>query len=331
MKLPVVIKPSPLVLIRRIIEVEVVVSIILFFVSFLTNYEELYRQTPLISIFRYDIFLVVAASIMQLIITLLVFFWWNNEEYRIKEKEIIRRRGMFFDRQNSTLLKKVSEVEFKRNPLEFLLGYGTIVVHLSPGEKPMYIRSVDNAEVYANIIKDVVDQALTRGNSYKNSKTSILDLILEGEHSRLELKQTFRWDGKRNVTSKDLEKAVMKTVAAFLNTEGGQLLIGISDNGNIHGLEDDYKSLTRKDRDGFENAFNQSMKNMIGAEFRQYVGLSFEQIEEKEVCVISVEPSPKPVFLRVNDKEEEFFIRTGNTTSPLKVSQVNSYIESHWK
>jgi membrane protein YdbS with pleckstrin-like domain len=331
MKLPVVIKPSPLVLIRRIIGVEIVVSLILFFISFIANYEEIYESTPLGSAIRYDIFLVVATSVIQLIITLLIFFWWNNEEYRIKEKEIIRKRGMFFDKQNSVLLKKISEVEFKRNPLEFLLGYGTIVLHLSPLEKPMYIRSVDNAEVYANVIKDAVDDALAyHSNGLENGKASALDLILEGEHARLEMKQTFRWDGKRKITSKELEKAVMKTVAAFLNTDGGQLLIGVADNGNIFGLEDDFKSLTRKNHDGFENAFNQSFKNMLGAEFRQYVGVRFESIEDKDVCIVDVEQSPKPVFLDAGNGEEQFFIRTGNTTSALKMSEVNSYIATKW-
>lgn len=329
MKLPVVIKPSPLVLLRRIIEVEIIVSIILFIISFITSYEELYSQTPLEAVIRYDLFLFITASVMQLIITLFVFLWWNREEYRVKEKEIIYRKGMFSDKQSSTLLRKVTEVEFKRSPVEFLLGYGTIIVHLSPGERPLHIRNIDNAEVYANIIKDVVDQALTK-KTVKETRASILDLILEGEHKELEFKQTFRWDGKRKITSKDLEKAVMKTVAAFLNTDGGTLLIGVADNGDIHGLEEDYMSLVRKDRDGFENHFNTMLKNMIGAEFRQYVQVDFEKVEDKDICVVRVEKSPKPVYMKVHNGDEEFFIRTGNTTSPLKLSEANSYIESHF-
>jgi predicted HTH transcriptional regulator len=158
----------------------------------------------------------------------------------------------------------------------------------------------------------------------------ILDLVLEGESSKLELKQTFRWDVKLKDTNKALEKAVIKTVAAFLNSDGGNLIIGVDDSGSIYGLEDDYNSLVRKDRDGFENHFNQVIKNMIGAEFRRYIDLSFEKIEDKDVCLVSVSPSPKPVYVTVNG-DEEFFIRTGNTTSPLKVSEVNSYIETRWQ
>ena len=154
--------------------------------------------------------------------------------------------------------------------------------------------------------------------------------MLEGEHSQLELKQTFRFDGKLKDVNKILEKAVMKTIAAFLNSEGGSLIIGVTDNGKMYGLEDDYSTLVRKDRDGFENHFNLIMKNMMGAEFRQYVKCSFEKIEEKDICLVEVEPSQKPVYMKANG-DEEFFIRTGNTTSQLKISEVNSYIETHWK
>jgi len=329
MKFPVVIRQSPLVLVRRIIGVEILFSIIIFGLSFVTNYEELFAKTVGQFLTRYDLFVFILASAVQFFITLIVFFFWQSEEYRIKEKEISLRGGIFSTKEKSILLKNISSVEYKRSPLEILLSYGTIVIYTSGNEKPFYIRSVETAEIYANIIKDAVDRSLSREMD-SGKKLSILDLILEGEHARLELKQTFRFDIKEKNASKLLEKSVMKTVTGFLNSDGGNLIIGVTDNGKIYGVEEDYKTLVRKDRDGFENHFNQTLKNMIGAEFRQYVTLSFEKIEEKDVCLIEVEASPKPVYMKANG-EEGFFIRTGNTTSPLKVSEVNSYIGSHWE
>lgn len=328
MKFPIVLKKSPLVLIRRIVEVEFLVSVALFILSFLVNYEQLYA-IAIGSRFRYDIFLVLAASIIQLVITIGVFLLWHGEEYRIKEKEILHKYGLFFSKEQSILLKIVQSVEYKRSPLEFLLGYGTIIIHSSNSEKPFQIKSVESAEIYVNLIKDAVDRALDRPTD-SSKKLSIFDLILEGENSHLELKQTFRWDIKQKDTSKALEKATLKTISAFLNTDGGSLIIGVTDNGGIYGLEDDYKSLVRKDRDGFENHFNQVLKHTIGSEFRQYIEFSFETLEEKDVCLIEVRPSPKPVYLKTNG-DEEFFIRTGNTTTPLSLSETNSYIDSHWK
>ena|SRR3989344_2694858 len=328
MRSPVVIKQSPLTLIRRIVEVEIIISILLFIASFLTNYEHLYQSLIIGRLLRYDIFLFVGASVIQLVVTVLVFFVWQAEEYRIKEKEIIHRRGFFGSKERSIMLRNITEVEYKRSPLEFLLGYGTIILRTNGGNKEFPIRSIDQAEIYANIIKEAVDAALGRPQLEKK-RLQVLDLILEGEHSKLEFKQTFRWDGKRNISNKDLEKAVMKTIAAFLNSSGGIILIGVTDRGMIHGMEEDYNSLIRKDRDGFENHFNQTLRHMIGAEFRQYVNIIFERIDERDVCVVLASPAPKPVYLKVNDTEE-FFIRTGNTTSPLKISEVNSYIATKW-
>jgi len=329
MKYPIVIKQSPLVLIRRIIEMEILISIFLFLASFLTNYEQLYRTFTFGRILRYDIFLFVAASVIQLLITVLVFFYWHSEEYRVKEKEIMYRRGFLVSRENSVLLKNVLSVEYKRSPLEFFLGYGTIILKLNNSNETFAIRSIDQAEIYANVIKETLYLVLERPLESRK-KLSVLDLILEGEHRRLEFKQTFRWDLKKKVINKDLERSAMKTIAAFLNSGGGNLLIGIADNGSIYGLSDDIKTLVRKDNDGFENHFNQVFKATIGAGFREFVDVSFEKIEENEVCLVEVRGSKKPAFLRVNG-DEEFFIRTGNTTTPLKVSEVNSYIESHWR
>ncbi len=329
MKFPVIIKQSPLVLLKRIVEVEVTMSAIILLVSYFANYQELFQKSFIGDILRYDLFLVLVTAIVQLIVTFGTFILWHNEEYRVKEKEITHRDGFIFVKEHSVLLKTVQSVEYKRNPLELLLNLGTIVIRSQGLPKPFYIRSIDSAEIYCNIIKDVVDRALLRP-AESQKKLSILDLILEGEHSQLELKQTFRWDGKNKVTSKVLEKAVMKTVAAFLNTNGGSLIVGVTDNGKIHGLEEDYNSLTRKDRDGFENHFNQVLKNMMGAEYRQYVSVSFETIEEKDVCLIEVIPSPKPVYMLANGDGEEFFIRTGNSTSTLSLSKTHDYIETHW-
>ncbi len=329
MKFPIIIKQSPLILVRRIIEIELVTAVGLFAISFIANYEEIYRTFFGNIFLRYDIFLFVVGALMQLFITVFIFFAWHAEEYRIKENEILHRKGIFFTKERSILLSSVLMVEYKKSFLEFLLNYGTISLSTVSSDKTFTIRSVEAAEIYANVIKNLIDKNGAKDEQLKNT-LSILDLVLEGEHAKLEFKQTFRWDIKKNATNKDLEKAVIKTIAAFLNSSGGSLVIGVSDNGKITGLAQDYASLLRKDRDGFENHFNQVLKQLVGAEFRQYISVSFESIEEKDVCLIKVDPSPKPAYVSYNETEE-FFIRTGNTTTALSVRETHSYIESHWQ
>lgn len=159
---------------------------------------------------------------------------------------------------------------------------------------------------------------------------NIKDIIRQGEHEQLEFKTSFRWDVNKDQVNKELERSVMKTVTAFLNSQGGSLIIGLSDTGQVHGLESDFASLVKQNFDGFENHFNNLFVSMIGPEFRRHVKLSLHNINDKSVSLVEVDRAHKPAYLKT-DKGEDFFIRTGNATTPLKVSQVSSYISSQWR
>ena len=163
-----------------------------------------------------------------------------------------------------------------------------------------------------------------------NEEKGIEEIIKSGEHEKLEFKTSLRWDIKQNMVNKELEKAVMKTVAAFLNSDGGHLLIGVDDGGEPVGLENDIATLVRQNADGFENHFNNIFNSMIGAEFRRFVKLKFDSVNGKVVCLANVEPSHKPAYLKTGDGEN-FYIRTGNVSTPLKMSEVATYVSSWWQ
>lgn len=158
-------------------------------------------------------------------------------------------------------------------------------------------------------------------------KNDIGEILKSGEHEKLEFKTSLRWDMKRGQVNKELERAVMKTITAFLNSEGGNLLIGVDDKGQLIGLENDIASLPKPNTDGFENHFNNLFNGMIGPEFRRMVKLEFNNINGKTVCLIDIEPGHKPAYLKTGDGED-FYIRTGNVTTPLKMSEVTAYVAS---
>lgn len=161
-------------------------------------------------------------------------------------------------------------------------------------------------------------------------ENDIREIIRSGEGEKLEFKTSLRWDSKRNQVNKELEKAVMKTVAAFLNSEGGHLVLGVDDKGGPVGLESDFASLPKSSADGFENHFNNLFNTMVGPEFRRLVKLKFDNLGDKTVCLVGVESSRKPAYLKTGDSED-FYIRTGNVTTPLKMSEVATYISSWWQ
>lgn len=321
MKYPVIIKRSPLALIKNIVLIEFLAGFLLVVSVYLTNYEKFYRVV-FGGLIRYDYFLVAGASLLQLVLTLAIFLRWHNENYELREKEIIRKKGILATTQTFFPLKDVKSVSFKQGLFEKLTNCGTVIVD------NFRLRNIENGEVLADTIKSLVERIGAK-DLENSQKLSVLDLILNGENYHLEFKQSLRWDLRQNIVNKDLEKTAMRTVASFLNVEGGNLLLGVADNKTVAGLEQDYQSLPRQDRDGFENHFNHIFNTMVGPRFRPFVKLNFEKVNNRDVCLVSVSPSDSPVYLKANSAEE-FFIRTGNAVTALPMSETQNYIKSRW-
>ncbi len=156
------------------------------------------------------------------------------------------------------------------------------------------------------------------------------ELLTAGESPILEYKSTLRWDLRKETVNTTLQKVVAKTVAGLMNFEGGTLLIGVADDGSVLGIDKDLQTLKRGDRDGFEQALLNTLHEYLGPEFIQHIRVSFEEHETHTVCIVQVEPSPKPVYL--TDKGSvEFYVRAGNTTRPLDVQATHDYINMHWE
>ena len=80
----------------------------------------------------------------------------------------------------------------------------------------------------------------------------LIEMIEAGENSEVEFKTTLRYDVKQKITNKKLEEVILKTIAAFSNASGGTLIIGVDDEMNIIGLENDYRTLNSGTKDEFE-------------------------------------------------------------------------------
>jgi len=122
----------------------------------------------------------------------------------------------------------------------------------------------------------------------------------------------------------------MKNIAGFMNAKGGAVLIGVNDDGQVLGLDPDYQSIKKPDSDGFENVFNMAFNKMIGVEYRRFVDVTFPSIDGKEICVVSVRPSLQPAYLQARGNET-FYLRAGNASVPLTVSQAARYVQEHFR
>ncbi|NEK17633.1 DUF262 domain-containing protein [Rhizobium leguminosarum] len=164
---------------------------------------------------------------------------------------------------------------------------------------------------------------------------SLEDMIAEGENEEVEFKQTLRWDIKQGNVNKELEGVIMKTIAAFANAQGGTLLVGVADNGDIAGLDSDYKSLNGGNRDKFELHLKTLIINTFGEAFAATkVKLSFPDLDEKEICRIEILPANKPIYIRLADKggaaQDRFYVRNGNSSREMSGDQAITYIKERF-
>jgi len=157
----------------------------------------------------------------------------------------------------------------------------------------------------------------------------IINLITQEEGAHLEFKSSLRYDRDTKQRNQALEMVVLKTICAFMNAEGGTLLIGLSDDNQVIGIDEDYTIIKGHNRDGFQNLLMSMVSNSIGNYYRQYVDVVFHNVLGKDLCQVNVSASMKPAYL-TNKGKQEFFVRTGNNSRPFKISEATEYIGTRW-
>jgi hypothetical protein len=200
---------------------------------------------------------------------------------------------------------------------------------------------LENYEKFLDARREILAKELNdflKGITETKSVSSPLspeDVIAEGEHGGLEFKSSLRWDMEEACVNRAIENAVLKSISAFNNAEGGKLLIGVRDDGTVLGLDSDYTSL-EGDKDLFERHLRALINKRWGNDYGpQLVNLSFPKIGETEICIVDVKKGKKPLYFADADKNgqksEKFFIRSGNASIPIdSLAQVASYVKEHF-
>lgn len=166
-------------------------------------------------------------------------------------------------------------------------------------------------------------------------RPSIQELIEQGENFNVELKTTLRWDVREQKVNRALEEVILKTIAGFSNVEGGILLIGVNDGGEIEGLEADYATVKGGNKDGFELHLLNLVTSAYGSELATTgIRVSFPSIDDKEICMVEIRPGHKPVYTEITDKNgmkvKKFFVRRGNSSHELSLTEISDYIATRF-
>lgn len=156
------------------------------------------------------------------------------------------------------------------------------------------------------------------------------EIVKKGENNFVEFKSTLRFCLREQKSMKYIEHSIAKTICAFLNSEGGTLFVGIDDAGEILGLAKDFDSFGKKNsKDAFLLHFDQIIKNFLGNEFNADIRSQFVQVNYKDVFIIEVSASNKPVYLHADGKQE-FFVRGSASSQPYSMREAVEYIGKHW-
>jgi Putative DNA-binding domain len=204
-----------------------------------------------------------------------------------------------------------------------------MIAHLYGLTEEEFIHILSTFPLIEQSVKDAALDAY-RESAPKPGDQEIAALIAKDESGTLEFKSSARWDFNQGKQSKTIEDVVVKTVAAFLNTDGGDLIIGADDDHNVLGLSHDYKLFGKKDRrDAYWNFLTTLLLDHLGKDKSDLIKIAIHDVAGQDVARIAVKASPKPVFVK-EDKYEHLYIRAGNSTRLLTTKEAIDYCQMHW-
>ena len=211
---------------------------------------------------------------------------------------------------------------------------GALTGRLSTNEQFAF-ELLDNSELRAALVEEYRPDIYKRARVARQRTCPIGDLIQpDGETRFLEYKSTLRWDVQKAEKASYLEDSVVKTIAGFANSRyGGTLLVGVADDGPIHGLDDDYATFSKRGERGDRDLWGQHLKNLLdrlGKSAASLVDWEFFTIDGQDICRISIEPSDHPVY-ETKGGEPVFWWRTPVSTDAVRDSnQRDLLIARRW-
>jgi len=234
--------------------------------------------------------------------------------------------GQMMERlDDDTALDAAARVNTRENVrLAFDQKVEHVIQEIVDSNFDLYKRITDD-RAFGDALKNFLFDQYLRGHR------SAEELIQRGESKTLEFKSTLRWSLKEDrQDDKSVTHAALKTIAAFLNTEGGDLLIGVSDDGSIVGIERDQL----ENDDKFMRHLSQVVRNGLGDRAGTCIDPKTQIVQGKTVCVVSCQRSPEPVFLKWKGLEKtpdgDFFVRSGPGTVKLAPESGQEFVRTRF-
>jgi hypothetical protein len=157
------------------------------------------------------------------------------------------------------------------------------------------------------------------------STIDVTELIVAGEGDAIEFKSTLRTNLHTGQHDDKMQLAILKTIAGFLNAKGGTLLIGVSDSGDVLGLDAD--GFPSEDKMGLHLV--NLMKDRMGEVFMPYVHYHFEDEDGGRVLAVRCDKGPKAAFVK-DGSIQRFYVRGGASTQELQGGSIPEYCKQRF-
>jgi len=215
-------------------------------------------------------------------------------------------------------LARLGDAEIEKSEQDGLLQLKKELVSKDGTINELKARYEEMERFYQNRIKTI--EAQIAANDFASQ-------IEHGETAHLEFKSTLRWNMHRKAFGKEIENEVLKTVVAFCNTNGGELLIGVADDGSILGVADD----RFKNNDKFLLHLGNLLADRVLPSIVQFVDYEMVDIEAKSICRVKCKLSTREVWLKPDkNSPAQFFVRHGSSSTQLDGPEAVVYIRDHF-
>lgn len=260
----------------------------------------------------------------------------NRFDYSLAQE--ITNRAILTSTENRTKSAKYAEVYLSQVKEQFP---NALKLQCIPENESLW--KIENYKEFLQARREILTERL---NYFLNNisitredikaEIDLDELIQSGEQGFLEFKSSMRWNVRESRQDKKMEEIILKSIAAFNNSEGGKLLIGVADSGEILGLQDDFNTLKEANKDHFELHLRNIVNNAYGKDFATtHMKVNFPVIEELEICEIDIKAGTKPLFLEVLDKNgqrhKRFFVRSGNSSQDLDIAETAEYVKRRFE
>lgn len=158
------------------------------------------------------------------------------------------------------------------------------------------------------------------------------EIISDGESNQVEFKPALLYNFSTGKAGIGIKGIIAKAICAFLNSNGGFLIIGVSDKGEPQGLSYDFSLAENKnEKDFFMLEFDQMLEYFLSFSIKSNVSGQFYQMDDKDIFVVTVSPSKRrPIFLK-GQNGKEFYVRgEASSRQLIDIEELVNYCIEKW-